>query len=775
MPWIKFFLRDLATNINDIFFVILALGEITGVGVVYFRSFVKEKRPAVLISGGMVAGTGVFILFLGVLSHIFKGRRGIWVIFSLYLLSGLLIFYRNRKKWKFNLPGISVKGVVGLVLLLLLGTGFVVKSGDAIFGGDVTAYWGLATSFANGNYPQVLPWQPQFLTVHHQGAFLFEGALHAITGVDIRQVHFLFAAFIISGGFFLLWAFIKDSSKSVFFSMIPSLLGYITMGGFFMTIPIAWRRFDFQENLLEMPTLHDAKNALGAVTSFSSMYYLIPRATAFSLMILVFLVVTGKFVGSERKRLTVLAALSGVILSVDESVFAAIILPVSFWVAFRFFSSGDKKAFLKSALVSVLVFFVLFWIVGNPLRDSLLTPSSEASRFQIVGVQKIIDQGRVNFLKDVSIYSGKTPGLVWYLPDFRIILVVVLVLSLIFGGPLAMLFALAAVGTTILYFLVDHAFWPQNYRRFLLMSYQFSGFAFGVVIYRLLQVQKNKKTLRVLGVAILLFVLPSTVASTFMVLKSLPSKQYSNFYPLTVKYKILEWIRQNLPYDAKVFFVDGFLYGRQHSDLTLQGTQGYGLFIPRASVDIKMHTPEWGIEAIDVINTLSPSGLNDLGIEYLFITFDQVSRFSKGRQLDILNPKFLEPVHKDEMGVLYKVRQAYFSEGLEEDGVLRRLPALLSDGSQIYIDLHTRLNYYLKMALLLALKDKGDLYMVLGPRHYNNFNYIETFITTRDPSMADGFDYLVLGPETDPREICPERDSFKKVWETSGASVFEVE
>lgn len=771
MAWLRFFLRDLGANIGDFLFVALALGEITAVGIVYFRSFIKERRFSVLIPGGMVAGTAVFTLYLGVLSHLLKARQGIWIISVLYFLSGLLIFSRSRKKWKFKFPKVSLRNIVLLLSSLLLGLIFVIKAGNAIFGGDATTYWGLATSFANGNYPQVLPWQPQFLTVHHQGAFLFEGALHAITGVEIRQIHFVFAAFIIAAGFFLLWAFLGDKPKKVVSAMIPSLLGYITFGGFFVILPLVFGEPGHQRDLVDLPNLQDAKNTLGALVSFFDLYYLIPRTTALAVIILVFIVITGEFIGGRKKRLLAVAVLSNVILSIDESMFAAIVLPVSFWVGSQFLEAGDKGGYLKDALVSLLVFFALFWVVGNPLRDSLLTPSPEAPRFQLVELGTIREQKRINFLKSVLIYSESTPRIFWFLPDLRVILCLALFSSFLWGGLLARLFALIAVGTTTLYFLIEHTFWPANYLRFALMGYQFSGFALGVVVYRLLQAPKEKRVLRFLGIVFLGFVLPSTIASTLRVLKSLPSKDYANFYPLTPKYTILEWTRRNLPRKTRVFFIDGFLYDHGYSDLTLYGTQGFGLFIPTGSADVKMHTAEWGTEAIDVVNTLSPAAMKDLEIEYLFIKFDQLARFPEKRRLDLANPKFFDPVHKDTLGILYEVKRAYFSEGWEGEDTIRRLSTLIPNENQIFIDPNERMNYYLRSALLLELRNKPNLYSLIGRGH---FNYVETFIRTKDPSLADHFDYLILGPETDPQTVCPEGKSCQKIWETLGVSAFEV-
>ena len=61
----------------------------------------------------------------------------------------------------------------------------ILRVGNTVTGGDVITYWGIATSFARGNYPAVLPWQPNYLTVYHAGAFLVQGAIQSLSSVNI--------------------------------------------------------------------------------------------------------------------------------------------------------------------------------------------------------------------------------------------------------------------------------------------------------------------------------------------------------------------------------------------------------------------------------------------------------------------------------------------------------------------------------------------------------------------------------------------------------------
>src|SRR3989338_9019837 len=75
-----------------------------------------------------------------------------------------------------------------IVFLYLYAAGFEI-------GADGDLYWGIATSFSRGDYPTVLPWQPNFLTVYHEGTFIIEGALRAISCASIETIHNFFSLF----------------------------------------------------------------------------------------------------------------------------------------------------------------------------------------------------------------------------------------------------------------------------------------------------------------------------------------------------------------------------------------------------------------------------------------------------------------------------------------------------------------------------------------------------------------------------------------------------
>jgi len=768
--WMEFVARDVLRNFQALFLISIILLAITFVGVMFFRALIKTENIFYLIPAGMVTGSAVFVLYLGLFSHIFKGGNGLKIIFLLFILSGYFMLRKHKCRWKLLVEKSNVKNTLLYILVLFIAFLFFVKAGNVIFGGDAITYWGLSTSFANGNYPQVLPWQPQYLTVHHQGAFLLLGAIHGLTKVDIRQIHFLYAFFIISGGFLMLWGYFYEKTKKVLLSFTFPLFVYFVFGGFFIPLPKSILG-EYSAKIIDVyPIIWEAKGSLGTMASIFDMYYVLPRSMALAILFLVFILLFTKNKLKMKNKLLTASLLSTVVLSVDETIFSCMIFPIIIWGSWEFIKTKNKSKLIKNAIYSFVIFFTLFWVIGNPVRDSLLTPSPEAPRFAFVSISESLSQGRLNFLKNSFVDSTKTPGIVWYLPDYRMLFGIGLIAALFSGSSFSILLIVAAFGATLFYFLVEHTFWPGNSARFLLIGYQFIGASLGTAIVRLFS--QKKILFKYFGYLLLLLTLPSIFSSFMRFVQSIPDINYSNFAPITTRYKVLDWVTENLAYDAKVFFVDGFLHGDPHSDLTLHGTQGYGLFIPTSSSEYKMHTQEWGPEAVDVLNTISPQSIGQLDIEYIYIVNSQRERLSKDRMKDINNADYFEQIYQDDIGILFKVSNAFVDNAGEESGRVVRLGELIPKGSKIYFDNPPiNLNYYLRKVMFLILKDNRTLYSKSGNWHYN---YVETFIETLEPMEEERYDYFILGPDTDIEIICGYCQDSDVIWNTEGARLYEV-
>lgn len=92
MDTLSILLGILFKNINYIFPVVLLYLLIGFVGFSCFTLLAKKKNWMLALSGGAILGNLSLIIYLGLLSHFLKGKGGISIIFSIFLLSGIYLF-----------------------------------------------------------------------------------------------------------------------------------------------------------------------------------------------------------------------------------------------------------------------------------------------------------------------------------------------------------------------------------------------------------------------------------------------------------------------------------------------------------------------------------------------------------------------------------------------------------------------------------------------------------------------------------------------------------
>jgi hypothetical protein len=282
---------------------------------------------------------------------------------------------------------------------------------------------------------------------------------------------------------------------------------------------------------------------------------------------------------------------------------------------------------------------------------------------------------------------------------------------------------------------------------------------------------RNKRNLIKFISNIFIFVLliPAIVFSGVYIYKYAKKPDYPNLSGKLPDQKVLLWARDNIPKE-RIFFIDGYIWKEISSYMTLYGIQDYGLFVPVAPAHIKVHTPDIGIEAVDVINTLNPSEMESLKIDYLYIKHDQLSNYSQERQNDLLNPEYFKIVYEDDLGRLLEVNENYYRYGKDLPGTILSLKNILKKNSDIYFDSHPNINYNLRAVIVLALKDDNSVYADWGP---GLFNYIETKIDLREVKKHFDYDYMVLGLKTDPLVVCS-CDKVDLVWKNNYAKIYEI-
>lgn len=758
-------------NLDFILPQLVLYGVIIFVGInVWLRLFKFSSIFFVFFSGSLL-GLFLYMFYLSLISYLFKGPDGILLITIAFFSTGLILSVKNvqiaRKiKYKF-----SYSEVIGFFIFTLFSALMFFQIGANIYGGDVIAYWGFATSFSNGNYPLMSPWQPNILANHHQTTYLVEGAFHALSRADMKQVHSLYSYFVLITGVGLLWRYAVNQKLDSIISIIYSIIIFVGLGGIYILIP------EFLNELLEpevthpistFPTFLSGKNRLGGASNIPDLIYINHRLAAMSGVFLLAIMMLSKNINEKYKFLfpTLIAILSVVILSSDEGFLPAIGLMAIYWFFIELKYSKSKSKILKKFIFSGVIFLIAFFTVGGAIRDSMLTEAHEESRFGVVHNLEEFSR-RLSELKGVIFVPDYIENLIWYMPHILIIFIAAIYYQRKYKTDFGKLMLVATIGSLIGNMLIEHTYYASNNGRFLHMIYFFLTAS---LIYNVICSIKVSKSNFKYASAIILFLYSLTTIFSFMyILEKANKDSYPNLNGELPSYEILSWSKYNLA-NERIMFVDGFLKEYAFSHLSLFGTQNYGLMVPVGPANYKVHTPDFGPEAIDVVNTINPSAVQSLDVEYVYIEDKYIDTFSTERQIELQNNDYFELIHTDTFGKLYKIKSEFISQGYFQKNSLEYLKQLISQDSVVYIDWPPQMQHDLRSSLTLIFKDNKR---VVTERRHGTFNLIETRIKTYEPAENDKYDYLLLAPETDPLSVC-NCEVYELIWETYGAKGYKI-
>lgn len=247
-----------------IYQVLIFLSIICIVGLVLLRNSIKENRFFVLIPAGMVWGVCVYILLLNLISKLFPGPIGILISTFCLIILGIVTVISNIPK----IPKLS--GLLNLLLIsfLILSVIYLarLKMTAILPVADSNMQWAYAASFARGNYPIKVPWQPDLNPNYHLGAYFLEGAILSFSKLPLITIHsILNTYFLIAGALFTMFIFweTKYFLRNIWLVLATCVL-YISYGVVIFVLPGS----DFLKNipafLTEFPLNIFAKGIAGA-------------------------------------------------------------------------------------------------------------------------------------------------------------------------------------------------------------------------------------------------------------------------------------------------------------------------------------------------------------------------------------------------------------------------------------------------------------------------------------------------------------------------------
>jgi len=676
-------------------------------GIAIFSLIYSTKNKLIIVGGGAILGFLTFLLLLGLASYLVKGEIGIRIIFLLYIITSAFAFTRNKNFYKhlFN-PRLSINSIllIGLILVNLAFLFLFIR--DVILGSSAPLYWGIALSFARGNYPTVLPWQPEFLSAYHQGSMMVMGAIQSLTSTHISIIHSSLSFYLISSIFLFLTGIAREKTRSLL-CLLPGLTATVLIGGPVIFIGNAAK---FLQTVVSFPLL--TPHAWQQATYFLDY-------SSFSL-----------WLG------TGVTSLHTLIYNIYHS---------SAWAAF-------------------ILFLVLFLLIQNSVRDSLLSPSHQMSRFRLANVSEFPTSAPFSYLTG----SPKLTNLgMWFLPNFLILAITTCLFSFAAKSVIPKYLVVSSTISAISSLLIVETFFPTNSVRFANYAYHMIFLALVFVLTEFLAYRRRLYQLLGFIVVILVFI-PQLITTYFPFVNRAIFNQYDSFTDyLMVDYPAFRWFAKNVPYDKRIIVIDEYPFDKP--SLTPAAVESYGLFIPTSPPGYKVHLPETGLEWFDAITTLNPSTLKKLKIDYVFIKNGEEKRFSKIRQSQLKDSSLFTPKLGDTLGTLFEV-SSEFKQKADDVNTIENIIQKIPDNSNVYIGLFKARE--IRRGAALELKRRVTLY---GPAFADP--YVDWFvkIETSMPQLKDTTDkvqYFLLDKETLPVILTDKKaakmmdNDFAVLWKT---------
>ncbi len=801
---------ELATLI--FIFLLLAVA-----GVSISKRIFQGSNIIFLLGSGMLIGPLGLLLVAGITSYFLKGFMALTFVFYGYIIFSIYLnrhFLRIGNLHSYAHSFLNRTNILLGILLFFYILLFFLISSTFNLGGDVDVYFGITTSFARGNYPSYLPWQPQFLSSYHMGAFIVEGVIYGVTQLSIYSIHSFFSAYIISALFLLITGIAKKMCNSVV-SILPAIFGVIMFG---IPIILISGHAQFFSNLSAIkvyPQYADFMGSLGSGTGdfFGQIYRNFYPFSLATFILSLYSLALHPWKNQLIKKYILVTLLLVLTISIDESFF----LPELLIAGCYFLIDLRKQPLGKIFRLLILLFIIftsLFFLIQNSLRDAILNPSLESTRFKFIIPGNAVkssdprkftlipgDQEYMQYFNQLDEeHSGKSTigyipmkyfwknldqfkseakhigDTVWILPNILAAAIIILFLSLLTRSTMGILFSISALIALLSSLFTVYTFFPPTSIRFIHQSAQLLSLAFGFIFINLWSRKSNK----FFKIGLLLLVLsllgPQFISSNARLISFYFANSSKNYFgPSSLSYKFtLENIRKLIPYNARIAFLYNFPLGDRSMGMVAEAISRFGFFVPVAPPDVKVVSPEAASEWLDVTLSLNPPTLKKLGIEYVFVQHPADKRLAN-YGVDLQNPIFFQQIYSDQFGILYKVTYDYLSlpnQPFSLDNFISSVPK----GKNIYLDTFDLVE--LRRGLVLRLAKKTNL---IGPGFSaggDYFLYIETFLpftyiceapylpkcSSEVTKKFEPLDYIITRPDKDIKEIT--NDNFIKIKET---------
>lgn len=736
-------------------------------GILTLRKISSIGRLELLLPAGSILGIFTFTFFLNLVAFLLKGPLGITVSYLLLISFGFIIFkFQRSENQKINFP--KGKELIFWSSGILLWGGFIFwKVANALIGSDANLYYAIAHSFVKGNFPFLTPWQPDILLSYHVGVSELLGAFYYFSGLDFQFLHLFFSGlFIFCAAQIIVWLVKRHTGiVSFLLSNLAALVTFISFGFIYITWPIFPVQLPVVSNINELviwlrnlPTVNQTIEVYGAPINLDSLIYFVLHAFGLA----IFLTLIALLINQNRKKplwgwMMICLGLAALAL-INESLFVAAFPSLLLGIFLMELREKSLIKNLKKLFFLILATILIVFFQGGIIPASINSPPNLSKSVLIFPKKEDIKEDFKGYhsgqeTSKLLPVSRQTLPLRWFHIGADILLLLSLIIVFIFkDSVLYKVLFVSGLSSLVAYNVIVPKFLAANGNRFLSASFLFFSLLLCLAIAALYERLKKKKILKLLLLIIIVWIFIPTILPPLALLsktrfgenKLIPKHQQSS--------KGILWMRDNINFDKKVLVLDR---NAPHPSGQVRAMVEAGVFAPVFTGNFRAFTIETSPEYIDIAYYLSPHALQKLNINILLVDDIFFRTLPDLRKQQLQDNKYFERIFADSKNenaeTIYRIKEAYFKEGQEIDGTFEQMISVLPDLGKIYIDNEESFNpSFLRRPLIFSIRNK-DIYYLPQSGVYLN---VEANINSHPPRKDRDYDYLVLGKNINPHDLC---------------------
>lgn len=738
-------------------------------GILIFKRITTQTAAHLILPAGSIFGICLNIFLLNLTAHLIKGVPGIIIALCIQIFLTYLIL--RIPSLPLSIPkGRDFKILFFLSLLWIIFS-YQIAAHANTDGADSTLHQSLAARFIKGDYPMHQPWQPDYLAYYHFGPAELLGSLHALSDAPYYFIHpFISFWLLLFVSQILTWLIPPKeiTFKTTLIKSLPTLVGLISLGGFFIIWPVRWELPSF---LGQLPTLNTSFEVYGSPANLDGLVFFIHRFLSISFFIS--LLVPLIYPKNSKLLLICLVVYIGAIALTDESVLIVTLIPILVISYFNIFNRSFKKFLISTTLVSLIILFqggiITQTILNHDGNSSfLIFPPDQKNVTEKYQSYRLAQERSKLFLTDdkLKTFNWLHIGIIW-----QLLICLSLVVYLFKKTQnrelttLCILLLVSGIISLIAYHgLVPNGYTHPNGNRFLTLSYYLSGLCLAFfLVFWFSQRNEFKKIKYILNFFIVLILLASILPP---LLQMFPRRK-ENWLVINPHYKssLVNWIDNNISLNQRLVALTDI---RPSNSTNIDLVKETGILTPVWAPTPRVHdsfdiSPTYS----DLYYTLNPEIIKELKINYLLISGPYFSQLPKNRQQDFTNNDFFKPVFtlNDNSIIILEVKHRYFSEGKDLDGTFNQLGKIAPRIGTYCLDYPPNITENVYRILKLLLYDRRT-YCDHGGAFYNARVDVELNPRTDNPAK---YDYLVLGKDVDPETIC--HCQAELIWEGMGNGV----